>query len=137
LNKPKVVTLCGSSRFVDVMAVSAWLLEKEEGAITMGLHLLPWWYGGKKDHLAEHEGVADIMDNLHLRKIDLSAEIFVVNCNNYTGLSTNREIAYAVNKGIPVRYYMEDPIGEKVDILIHAALKREREKADAEGREED
>jgi len=60
MNKPKVVTLCGSSRFVEVMAVSAWLLEKAEGAVTMGLHLLPWWYGGKENNLAEHEGVADI-----------------------------------------------------------------------------
>lgn len=53
--KPKVIVLCGSSRFVDIMAVTAWLLEKEEGAITMGLHLLPEWYSEDPipDHLAE------------------------------------------------------------------------------------
>jgi len=39
-NRPKIITLCGSSRFVDVMAVVGWLLERDEGAITMGLHLL-------------------------------------------------------------------------------------------------
>lgn len=41
MKKPKIVTLCGSSRFVGIMAVCAWLIERDEGAITMGLHLLP------------------------------------------------------------------------------------------------
>lgn len=43
----KVITICGSSRFVDVMAVCAWLLERDERAITLGLHLLPRWYTTK------------------------------------------------------------------------------------------
>ena len=80
MSKPKVVVLCGSSRFVDIMAVCAWIIERDEGAISMGLHLLPGWYSMENipDHLAEHEGVADAMDELHLIKIDLSDEVFVV-----------------------------------------------------------
>ncbi|KKK90129.1 hypothetical protein LCGC14_2726140, partial [marine sediment metagenome] len=49
VEKPKVIVLCGSSRFCDLMAVCAWLLEKEEKAITMGLHLLPQWYCHEED----------------------------------------------------------------------------------------
>lgn len=113
--KTKVVTLCGSSRFVDVMAVCAWLIEKNENAIAMGLHLLPVWYPDCPDHhLAEHEGVAEQMDALHLRKIDLSDEIFVVNWDHYIGFSTSNEIAHAVKTGKPVRFIMDDPIGVKV-----------------------
>ncbi|MFA6054024.1 MAG: hypothetical protein WC769_01490 [Thermodesulfovibrionales bacterium] len=60
MNKTKVIVLCGSSKFCDIMAVCAWLLERNEKVITMGLHLLPFWYSEEKipDHLAEHEGVA-------------------------------------------------------------------------------
>jgi hypothetical protein len=68
LQKPKIIVLCGSSRFVDIMAVCAWLIERDEKAIAMGLHLLPGWYSRERipDHLAEHEGVVADMDALHL-----------------------------------------------------------------------
>lgn len=108
--KPKVIVLCGSSRFVDIMAVCAWLLERDEGAITMGLHLLPQWYCQEDipDHLAEHEGVAEQMDELHLRKIDLADEIFVVDHEKYIGSSTANEITYAKAQNLPVRYFSEE-----------------------------
>ena len=113
--RPKIITLCGSSRFVDVMAVAAWLLERDEGAITMGLHLLPLWYPNcPEDHLAEHEGVAGQMDELHLRKIDICDEIFVVNPTHYIGDSTAREINYARSKSKQIRYFTSDPIGTKI-----------------------
>lgn len=114
-DKTKVVTLCGSSRFVDLMAVCTWLIEKNKNAIAIGLHLLPTWYPDCPDHhLAEHEGVAEQMDALHLRKIDLSDEIFVVDWDHYVGSSTSNEIAYAVKTGKPVRYFMADPVGVEV-----------------------
>ena len=104
-DKPKIVVLCGSSRFVDVMAVCAWLIERDEQAIALGLHLLPVWYPDcPKDHLAEHEGVAERMDELHLRKIDLADEIFIVNLQNYIGESTTREIAYAMSLKKTIRW---------------------------------
>ncbi|WOI09004.1 hypothetical protein [Thalassospira lucentensis] len=108
----KVVTICGSSRFIDVMAVCAWLIERDEQAIVMGLHLLPQWYPDvPAHHLAEAEGVAEQMDALHLEKIDRSDEIFVVNFDGYIGSSTLNEIAHAKARGIPVRMFSDDPIG--------------------------
>ena len=105
MKKPKIITLCGSSRFVDIMAVIAWQIERDEHAITMGLHLLPYWYAkGIPDHLAEHEGCAEEMDELHLRKIDISDEIFVVNYRGYIGESTGKEIEYARSQGKTIRY---------------------------------
>ena len=118
--KPKIITLCGSSRFTDIMAICAWIIERDEKAITMGLHLLPIWYCREKipDHLAEHEGVADEMDQLHFRKIDISDEIFVVNYNDYIGSSTLNEIEHAQNSGKKIRWYTHDEIGEKVQEII-------------------
>jgi len=125
--KPKVVVMCGSSKFCDVMAVCAWLIEKEEQAITMGLHLLPQWYAKDlpDDHLAEYEGVADQMDRLHLRKIDMADEVFIVNCKDYIGDSTKLELSYALELGLKIRWFTSDEIGEKVLDIIRKKIQSE------------
>lgn len=118
--KPKIVVLCGSSKFCDLMAVCAWFIERDENAITMGLHFLPQWYAKDiPDHLAEVEGVAKGMDRLHLYKIDLADEIFVVNFQDYIGESTTNEVHYATGKSIKIRWYTHDPIGKKVEAIIN------------------
>lgn len=124
--KTKIVVLCGSSRFCEIMAVAAWLIEKQEKAITMGLHLLPGWYFENPilDHLAEHEGVAEDMDALHMRKIDLCDEIFVINYHDYIGSSTSKEILYAEKLGKKIRWYNCDQIGTDIDKLIESALSK-------------
>lgn len=117
--KPKIVTLCGSSRFCDVMAVCAWLIERDEGAIALSLHLLPGWYPNcPEHHLAEQEGVASSMDALHLQKIDLSDEVFVVNMNDYIGSSTANEIEHAKALGKPIRWFTQDPVGQRVKEIL-------------------
>ena len=127
--KPKIVCLCGSSRFVDIMAVVGWLLEKEEGKIAMGLHLLPRWYPDVPDHhLAEAEGVAEQMDELHLRKIDLADEIYVINWDGYIGESTAKEIAYALVTGKPIRYLLNESAHRK--FVSDARLREEMKPSD-------
>jgi hypothetical protein len=118
VSKPKVVALCGSTRFIDIMAVCAWLIERDENAITLSCHLLPQWYGAHDDHQAEAEGVKEKMDELHLRKIELADEVFIVNPMMYVGESTSAEIEHARNLGRPIRYYTFDPIGKKVREIL-------------------
>lgn len=113
--------MCGSSKFVELMAVCEWLIERDELAITMGLNLLPSWYPDcPPDHLAEHEGCAKEMDELHLRKIDLADEIFVVDWDGYIGKSTSNEIKYARVHGKSVRYFTKDFVGQEACRLIIA-----------------
>ncbi len=105
--RPKVICISGSSRFVDKMAVMAWQFEKQ-GAIVLGLHLLPAWYEGvQADHQAETEGVREHMDELHLRKIDLADEVFIYNEGGYIGDSTKMEFDYARKCGKPIRFLEE------------------------------
>jgi len=108
--RPKIITLCGSTRFIEHFAVMSWELEKQ-GAIVLGLHYLPPCYFADGDivesHLAEHEAVAVHFDELHLRKIDLSDSIYVLNVEGYIGESTQREIKYAEKLGLPISY-LED-----------------------------
>jgi len=105
----KIICLCGSSRFIEHLAIMGWELEKR-GAIVLGLHYLPQSYFDNKaigDHLAEAEGVAERFDKLHLKKIDLADEVMVLNVGGYIGESTAREIAYAEAHNKPIRY-LED-----------------------------
>ena len=45
-----------------------------------------------------------MLDRMHLAKIDLADEIFVINVDNYIGDSTRNEIEYAKSKGKKVRF---------------------------------
>lgn len=109
------------------MAVCAWLIERNEKAITMGLHLLPAWYAGNiSDHIAEHQGVADEMDELHRRKIDIADEIFVVNFDDYIGKSTKAEIEYTKFQGKNIRWFTHDPIGDAVKEIIKNHSEKEQ-----------
>lgn len=103
------ITICGSSRFIQIMAAVGWWIERDEGLRVFNLHYLPEWACNVADHAAEHENVADHFDRLHLSKIDLSGSIFVVDWGGYIGESTRREIEYAVGNGTTVRYLSKEP----------------------------
>ena len=45
-----------------------------------------------------------MLDDMHMRKIDMADEIFVINVGGYIGESTRRVIAYAKNTGKSVKY---------------------------------
>jgi hypothetical protein len=101
--KPKVITLCGSTRFKE--AINYWnarLTMENNIVISMGVfgHTdMPehdWTTGGNNDKV--------MLDELHRRKIDLADEIFVVNVGGYVGESTRGEIEYAVAHGKTVTY---------------------------------
>jgi hypothetical protein len=110
INGTKVICLCGSTRFSEEMLMLTWEFAKK-GIIALGWCILPVHIRVSrpevKDHLAEAEGVAGILDELHLRKIDLADEVFVVNVGGYIGEGTKREIAYAQHTNKPV-VYMQD-----------------------------
>jgi len=108
--RPIIVCLCGASRFALEFA-RANMLETLAGRIvlTLGVNLkVP----GDLAALAlletgdprKVEAVKDMLDELHLRKIDLADEILVLNVKGYIGASTRAEIAHAVRRGKPVRY---------------------------------
>ena len=95
----KIVTLCGSTRFKEqFMEVQKRLTL--EGCIVISVGL----FGHSGDDDVWKPGVKEMLDDMHLRKIDLADEIYVINVNGYIGESTRREIAYAKQAGKPVRY---------------------------------
>ncbi len=52
--------------------------------------------------------IKKMLDELHLRKIDLADEVLVLNVGGYIGKSTHTEIIYAEDHGKVIRY-LEPP----------------------------
>ena len=99
--KPKIITLCGSTRFKDEF-VKADFKETLAGKIVLSI--------GCEAKTDKEIGISDeakkALDILHLCKIDLSDEVLVLNKNGYIGKSTRREINYAKKNGIQI-FYLE------------------------------
>ena len=98
----KVVTLCGSTRFKDQFLETQKRLTLE-GCIVISVGL----FGHSGDEEVWKPGTKEMLDDMHLRKIDLADEIFVINVGGYIGESTRREIAYAEKTEKNVRYLEE------------------------------
>lgn len=98
IERPKIVCLCGSTRFKDQF-------EKTNRELTMfGIIVLSVGVFGHNDSIKLSESEKIMLDELHRRKIDLADEILVLNVEGYIGESTQSEIDYAIAHNKPVRY---------------------------------
>ena len=75
-----------------------------EGYIVISVGL----FGHSGDDEVWKPGTKEMLDDMHLRKIDLADGIFVINVGGYIGESTRREIEYAENTGKKINY-LEKP----------------------------
>ena len=107
-DKPTVVCLCGSTRFKDKF-VEMNLYETLAGKIVLTIGCDMRTDDDIFGHLPDSEfnRVKEELDELHLRKIDLSDEVLILNVGGYIGESTGRELAYARRHGKRVRF-LED-----------------------------
>ena len=98
-NFPEIITLCGSTKFKrEYLEVTKKLTLEGKIVISVGL-----FSHADNENITEEQ--RKMLDRLHLRKIDLSDSIFVINPNGYIGESTKKEIEYALSKGKEVKYY--------------------------------
>ena len=101
--KYKVITLCGSTRFKDeLLEVQKRLTLDGNIVISVGL------FGHSGDEEVWSDGVKEMLDDMHKRKIDMADEIFVINKGGYIGSSTQSEIEYAKKTGKAIRYLEND-----------------------------
>ena len=102
VGKYKVITLCGSTKFKDDFLKEQKRLSLE-GNIVISVGL----FGHSGDEEVLQEGVKEMLDDMHKRKIDMADEIFVINKNGYIGSSTKSEIEYALSTNKIVKYMEE------------------------------
>ena len=88
----KTLCFCGSIRF-KVVFESEYLLESLKGNIC----LLPVFEDVPESQCKQ-------LNQLHLDKIKLADEVYVINPSGYMGDGLRAEIAYAKNLGKPIRY---------------------------------
>ncbi len=110
----KVITLCGSTRFeAEFAEVNQRLTMEGCVVISLGMFSLP--------ELPDYEWTADSSDlkarlgGVHLHKIRMADEVYIVDPGGYLGESTRREIAYAESLGKPVRYLSREPLAGRGD----------------------
>lgn len=112
--KPRVYTLCGSTRFPDAFALATMHLSAM-GHIAIGPGIFRHANKPQGARFLDPDGdetnpAHQVLEELHFRKIDLSDAIFVVNVGGYVGSSTRREIAYALSTGKTVEWMFPDAI---------------------------
>ncbi len=95
-DKYKVITLCGSAKFK-----KEFFAMQQKLALAGNIILLPVFLD-KETEVANSK--MQLLKDIHLKKIDMSDEIFVINKNGYIGSSTKSEIEYAVKSGKKVTY---------------------------------
>lgn len=97
-DRPEIVCICGSARFVDEMR------EANRDLTFAGVIVLA--PGEANGHVSNEQKT--MLDELHLRKIDLADRVLVVNPGGYIGASTSKEVVYARATGKPVSF--TDPV---------------------------
>lgn len=88
LKFPRVVCLCGSSRFKDAFMEAA-QRETLDGKVV----LMPHIFRDSGDACSAEDKVR--LNRLHFRKIDLSDEVLIINVGSYISPNAQRELDYA------------------------------------------
>jgi len=96
IGKYKVVTLCGSAKFEKEFYVM-----QQKLTLECCIVLLPTFFDDKTE-IADAE--FSMLKDMHLKRIDTSDEIFVINKNGYVGCDTEFEIEYALKTGKKINY---------------------------------
>lgn len=106
--RPIVVCLCGSTRFYDDFQ-RAYFNETMAGKIVLSVgffvHSSATAHGEQVGITPEQK---EMLDRLHLSKIDMADEVLIINKDGYIGESTRNELLYALSEGVRVRYLEPD-----------------------------
>lgn len=97
--RPKVVCICGSTKFKKEFLEAA-KHQAKAGSIVLSVG---WFSHADGDELSEKQ--RNSLDELHKRKIDMCDEILVIDVGGYIGESTQSEILYAQAQHKPVKYW--------------------------------
>lgn len=92
----KVITLCGSANFKEDFNRAL-----KEHTLLGNIVLMPI-FDFENDEIDSFK--TKILKDLHLKRIEMSDEILVINKNGYIGASTKSEIEYAAKLGKKINY---------------------------------
>jgi hypothetical protein len=98
MSKAKIITMCGSLKFIDEIKFNTERLALEGNCVLSIIYPTK----ENEDKYTAHD--YELLGILHKQKIEMSDAIFVVNVNGYIGNSTRNEIEYAKSLNKEVLY---------------------------------
>ena len=98
-DKYNVITLCGSIKFKN-----EFMKVQEELTLDGNIVFIPNFFNNLKGEIKKE--TKKMLDEMHRQKIDMSNEIYVINCGGYIGESTKLEIEYAKSLKKEIMYYI-------------------------------
>jgi hypothetical protein len=119
--RPVIVCLCGSTRFKDTFE-TAQRNETLAGKIVLTVGMFVHLEG-----IDMSGPVKQMLDSLHIHKIDLADEVLVLNVNGYVGDSTRREVLYALKKDKIIRWI--EPYSVPDDLKSLPAVENSEERS--------
>ncbi len=96
----KVITVCGSMKFIKEMIEIAETLEMQGNCMLMPLYNP---FKTRKDDYTQEEAI--ILDEMHKERIKLAHAILVLDVDHYIGESTKKEIQFAKKLNKEIIYY--------------------------------
>lgn len=103
---PVVVCLCGSTKFREQF-YEATERETLAGRIVLSVGFFAHALSDEERAKKLTPSVKTLLDELHLRKIDLADEVLILNVDGYLGASTRREAWYALRTEKKLRWLVE------------------------------
>ena len=98
----KVITICGSMKFINEMMEVSEKVELEGNVV-----LMPIYNPSRPSKEAFTKEEVAILDQMHRERIKLSDAILVVDVNGYIGESTKGEIEFAKSLNKELLYYSD------------------------------
>lgn len=115
--KPIIICLCGSGRFIDLFNEIE-MQETLKGKIVLTI-------GCNTHDVARTEELKHykpMLDALHLRKIELADEVYIINKDGYIGESTRNELEYAKSHGKRIIFHEPDVISNRRKFEIQGGV---------------
>lgn len=107
MERPLIVTICGSTRFKDQYLSAMKMLEEHGHAVfAVGSFM-------HADGIPYNEEQKRALDHLHKKKIEMSDWIFVLNVGGYIGESTASEILHAISLAKTVKFLEPKSVPEE------------------------
>lgn len=111
------LTLCGSTKFKE------YFIEQNERFSRYGCAVFSvGLFGHQEKGFDWNSDLKKTLDRVHRQKIKMTDNIFVLNLENYIGLSTWDEIFYALGEGKNIYFWQPLPLNFSKDLINLAKL---------------
>ena len=122
--RPRIVCLCGSTKFWKVFEVASFQETAIHGRIVLSIGAASGTDEERFGNLPkpDYEAIKQELDELHRYKILMADDVLILNVNDYIGDSTRSELAFARSHSKRVRWWRESEHALPEETADHDSL---------------